>query len=57
MLTLTEQKPMVRIAYDEMEAYMMLPELALDEAYDVAELRAALEESGVREGLAERSCR
>ncbi len=53
MLTLTEQKPMVRIAYDEMEAYMMLPELALDEAYDVAELRAALEESGVREGIME----
>ena len=26
MANLTEQKPMIRITYDEMEAYILLPE-------------------------------
>ena len=30
MPTLTEQKPIVRVTYDEMEAYMLLPEPSLD---------------------------
>lgn len=51
MPTLTEQKPMVRVTYDEMEAYMLLPEPALDEIYDVTQLKTALNEAGVITGV------
>lgn len=53
MPTLTEQKPMVRVTYDEMEAYMLLPEPALDEEYAVGLLKQALDERGVTTGLFE----
>lgn len=53
MPTLTEQKPIVRVTYDEMEAYMLLPEPALDEIYEVRQLQAALNESGVSAGIIE----
>lgn len=53
MPTLTEQKPMVRITFDEMEAYMLLPEPAEDEIYDVAQLKTALLEGGVSAGIVE----
>lgn len=53
MPTLTEQKPMVRVTYDEMEAYILLPEPALDEVYNVAQLKTALLEGGVSTGIME----
>ena len=53
MPTLTEQKPMVRVTYDEMEAYMLLPEPLSDEIYDISQLKTALLESGVSEGIME----
>ena len=53
MPTLTEQKPMVRATYDEMEAYILLPEPMLGESYDVAQLKDALAENGVSEGIFE----
>lgn len=51
MPTITEQKPMVRLTYDEMEAYMLLPEPGLGEEYNVGELMKALEEKGVNTGV------
>lgn len=51
MPTLTEQKPMVRVTYDEMEAYIILPEPGVDEEYTVAMLAQALEEKGVNTGV------
>lgn len=51
MPTLTEQKPMVRISYDEMEGYLMLPEPGLDEEYTVAMLMQALEEKDINTGI------
>lgn len=44
---------MVRATYDEMEAYILLPEPMLGESYDVAQLKDALAENGVSEGIFE----
>lgn len=55
---LTEQKPVVRIAYDEMEAYMLLPETEQNDAmYNLIQLKDALAESGVCEGILEERLR
>lgn len=51
MPTLTQQKPMVRISYDEMEGYMMLPEPELDEEYTVDLLMQALAEKDINTGI------
>lgn len=51
MPTLTQQKPLVRITYDEMEAYMVLPEPARNEEYEISLLYQALEEKGVTTGV------
>lgn len=51
MPTFTELKPRVRVTYDEMEAYMLLPEPPMDEIYSIEQLELALEESGVRTGI------
>lgn len=51
MPTITEQKPMVRLTYDEMEAYMLLPEPGMDEEYSLVMLMKALEEKGVSAGI------
>lgn len=53
MPTLTEQKPIVRVAYDEMEAYILLPEPEEDEVYETRQLQTALSESGVSTGILE----
>lgn len=53
MPTRTEQKPIVRVTYDEMEAYMLLPEPSSDESYDMAQLKLALTENGVNTGILE----
>lgn len=51
MATLTEQKPMIRITYDEMEAYILLPEPELDTVYTVPQLMQALAEKGITYGI------
>lgn len=51
MANLTEQKPMVRITYDEMEAYILLPEPELDAVYTMPQLMQALAENGVTYGI------
>lgn len=57
MPTLTEQKPIVRIAYDEMEAYILLPQPEPDEVYSLEQLKAALVQSGVSVGIMEEQLR
>ena len=47
----TEQKPLVRITYDEMEAYMVLPEPGPNEEYNIRMLYDALTEKGVNAGI------
>ena len=45
-------KPRVRIAYDEMEAFLTLPEpLELNKEYKMADIIQVIEEAGVRFGL------
>lgn len=51
MPTQNEQKPIVRVSYNDMEAYLMLPEPPEGEEYTVAMLMDALEEKGVSEGI------
>lgn len=51
MPTLTGQKPEVRISYDEMEAYLVLPEPGPGEEYNIRMLMDALGESGVYAGI------
>ncbi len=51
MPTLTGLKPIVRVTYDEMEAYIKLQEPAADETYEVRQLQDALNESGVSTGI------
>lgn len=51
MPTATEQKPIVRVSYDDMEAYLMLPEPAEEEEYTMAMLMGALEEKGICAGI------
>lgn len=51
MPTLTEQKPMVRVSYDEMEAYMFLPEPRLGEEYAMGLLNQELEQKGITTGV------
>lgn len=51
MPTQNEQKPIVRVSYNDMEAYLMLPEPPEGEEYTAAMLMDALEEKGVSEGI------
>ena len=51
MANLTEQKPMIRITYDEMEAYILLPEPELDTVYTVPQLMQELAEKGITYGI------
>lgn len=55
MPTLTQQKPRVRVTYDEMEAYMVLPEPAPHEEYNMYMLQGALAEKGVCAGIDEKT--
>lgn len=48
-----QRKPKVRISYDEMEAYLLLPTPAFDEPYELAEVMAAIKTAGVKIGLKE----
>lgn len=51
MATLTEQKPVVRITHDEMEAYLSLPKPEGEEEYAVAQLMQALAEKNITTGI------
>lgn len=51
MPTQNEQKPIVRVSYNDMEAYLMLPEPPEGEEYTAAMLMDALEEKAVSEGI------
>ncbi len=44
-------KPKVRIRYDEMEAYLLLPTPENDELYNMQDLQQVLAEGGVRYGI------
>ena len=44
-------KPIIKISYDEMEAYLTLPMPLLDQRYELTEVLGALEERGVRNGV------
>ncbi len=54
MPVLTEQKPMVRVSYDEMEGYMILPEPGLDEEYSMGIVTQALSEKGINTGISQK---
>lgn len=51
MPTLVKEKPLIRISFDEMEAYIQIPTPEEDEEYTVSLLMQALEEKGIREGI------
>ena len=46
-----KREPKVRISYDEMDAYLTLPEPITEEPYDLSEIFAAIEAAGIRIGL------
>ncbi len=54
MPTQNEQKPIVRVSYNDMEAYLTLPEPPEDQVYTVTMLMDALGEKGVCEGIDQR---
>ena len=51
MPVLTHNKPEVRLSYDEMEAYLMLPSPVGDGSYTTAAIEAALEAKGICAGI------
>lgn len=51
MAKLTEQKPMIRVTYDEMEAYMFLPDPGPGEEYVVGILNQELAQKGITTGV------
>ena len=48
-----KKSPKIRISYDEMEAYLLLPTPILDERYDVSEILELVRNSNVKEGIDE----
>lgn len=46
-----KREPKVRITYDEMDAYLTLPEPLTDEPYELEEVMKAIEAAGVKIGL------
>lgn len=46
-----KRKPIVRISYNELEAYILLPMVSAEESYSVAEVMEALTKSNVRYGV------
>ena len=45
------KEPKVRISYDEMEAYLLLPEPLTDEAYELSDVMSLVEKAGVKIGV------
>lgn len=46
-----KREPRIRISYDEMDAYLTLPEPVMSESYNPSEVFAAIEAAGVKIGL------
>ncbi len=46
-----KKEPKIRISYDEMDAYLMLPEPPPDGNYELSEVMSAIEAAGVKIGL------
>ncbi len=46
-----KKEPKVRISYDEMEAYLLLPEPVTEEPYELEQVMAIVEKSGVKINL------
>ena len=46
-----KREPKVRIIYDEMDAYLTLPEPITDEPYELDDVMKAIEAAGVKIGL------
>lgn len=46
-----KREPKVRISYDEMEAYLILPEPLLDDAYELEHVMSVVEAAGVKINL------
>ena len=46
-----KREPRVRISYDEMEAYLTLPEPVMEEPYELSDVFGAIEAAGVKIGL------
>ena len=46
-----KKEPKVRISYDEMEAYLLLPEPPLDAAYELSDVMSIVEAAGVKIGV------
>lgn len=44
-------KPKVRISYDEMEAYLLIPTPSNNDKYELSEIEEALESAGVKVGI------
>lgn len=51
MPTLVNEKPLIRVSYDEMEAYISLATPGEDEEYTISLLMQALEEKGIASGI------
>lgn len=51
MEIITKNKPMVRISYDEMEAYLLLPRIESDAIYDLDEVYEYINKKRVRSGV------
>ena len=47
------KKPIVRISYDEMEAFLLLPTPVLEDNYDFEEIMELIKQSGVKIGIDE----
>lgn len=46
-------EPIVRISYDEMEAYLLLPTLSANESYSLEDVQQAINKAGVKLGIDE----
>ncbi len=46
-----KREPKVRISYDEMEAYLILPEPLLEEGYELEQVMASVDKAGVKINL------
>ena len=53
MAELTQQKPIIRITFDEMEAYMLLPEPEQGTGYTDSQIRQEMAARGITTGIDE----
>lgn len=53
MPTLVQEKPLIRVTYDDMEAYILLAEPGADEEYTKEQLKQGLADNGITTGILE----